>query len=94
MKKLIFVLISFIQVGTLVADDSWTPPIGIPVPPFGINETYRMYDDPGARNPDLVYQSSESGGYFTHYIDISNSNATDSGNPFGSIAKPRKSVPS
>ena len=93
MKKLFFVLISFVQVGTLVADDSWTPPIGIPVPTFGIEETYRMYDSQDARNTDLEYHESESGGYYTHYVDWKADGATDSHNPCGSRSKPRKTIP-
>jgi hypothetical protein len=50
----------------------WTPPIGIPMPPFGINE---------------------QAGPFTHYVDNTHPLATDSGNPNGSPALPRRTVP-
>src|SRR4030042_642005 len=72
---------------------SWTRPIGIPNPTFGINETYRMYDEESARNESLTYQASASGGYFTHYIDNTDPAATDDSNPYGSIAVPRLTVP-
>ena len=94
MRKLFFVLILLILVSTLTAAaDSWTPPIGIPVPSFGVEETYRMYDETSARNRALVYQTSESGGYFTHYVDVTDPAATDSKNSYGSIKKPRKTIP-
>ncbi len=76
-----------------MASDPWTLPIGIPVPGFGIVETYRMYDDPACRNPALTYQASAEGGFFTHYVDNTHPAATDTANPFGSIAKPRKTIP-
>jgi hypothetical protein len=81
----------------------WTLPIGIPDPGFGINETYRMYDNPAARNPSLTYTQNLEGGYYTHYIDSSSPNATDdiiyinsqpvSRNPYGSLSKPRVTIP-
>ncbi len=73
--------------------ETWKPPIGIPVPSFGIKETYRMYDEESARNPTLVYKESESGGYYTHYVDWTADGATDSGNPNGSRTKPRRTIP-
>jgi hypothetical protein len=76
---------------------TWTPPIGIPAPPFGILETYRMYDDadPAAtrRNPDLTYRESPVGGYYTHYIDNTHPASTDTSNPYGTASKPRKTLP-
>jgi hypothetical protein len=58
---------------------SWVPPIGIPVPPFGIYETV-----------DDLYGSA---GYYTHYVD--NSAACDDGNNAGrgSAAAPRCTIP-
>ena len=43
-------------------------PLGIPVPSFGINEDYKMYDDLNTRNNNLRYYESEDG-WYTHYID-------------------------
>jgi hypothetical protein len=71
----------------------WTPPIGIPMPEFGIFDTYRMYDDRTIRNPALTYQASDDGGYFTHYVDNTNPAATNTNNTYGSKAKPRWSIP-
>ena len=73
--------------------DTWQPPIGIPAPEFGISETYRMYDDPAKRNPDLTYTQNAEGGYYTHYVDNTDPNATDSGNPYGTAGCPRNTIP-
>lgn len=72
---------------------TWNPPIGIPRPDFGIEETYRMYDDPANRNPALPYTHNAEGGYYTHYIDNTDPSATDTDNPYGTIEKPRMTIP-
>ncbi len=72
---------------------SWIPPIGIPKPEFGIEETYRMYDNPDNRNPALNYTQNSEGGFYTHYVDMNSPNCTDTSNPYGSMAKPRLTVP-
>ncbi|MBN1506436.1 MAG: fibronectin type III domain-containing protein [Sedimentisphaerales bacterium] len=72
----------------------WVAPIGIPDPNFGVRETYRMYDDPANRNESLTYNASGAGGYYTHYVDKDHPSATNAGNPYGTIAKPRVSMPS
>ena len=61
---------------------AWTPPIGIPAPPFGINE-----GAPAVPNPWLT---STPGFY---YVDKSNPAATDSGNTYGTPALPRLTIP-
>lgn len=71
----------------------WVPAIGIPVPEFGVFETYRMYDNATNRNALLTYSQNSEGGFYTHYIDNTDPNATDSGNKFGTASKPRKSLP-
>jgi hypothetical protein len=72
---------------------TWQPPIGIPVPEFGIFETYRMYDTPANRNTELTYTQNAEGGYFTHYIDNTDPNATNTSNSYGSLSKPRLTIP-
>jgi hypothetical protein len=93
MATILLLLISVAQ--TIVPSDTeeWTPPIGIPKPPFGIDESYRMYDGQSARNPSLCYQPSKEGGYYTHYVDSTEPNATDKSNSYGTVDKPRKTVP-
>ncbi len=71
----------------------WVPPIGIPKPSFGIEETYRMYDEPANRNPDLDYTQNTEGGYYTHYVDCNHPAATDTDTPSGTASKPRKTIP-
>jgi hypothetical protein len=68
-------------------------PAGIPEPSFGLEETYRMYDNSLNRNSDLTYTQNTEGGYFTHYVDNTDANATDSSNTYGSVAKPRATIP-
>lgn len=95
MKKFMFLLILlFLEVNYINADESWKPPIGIPEPPFGINETYRMYDSEPNRNPALTYYESPSGGYYTSYVDPCYPGATNSGNTYGTESKPRLTIPS
>ena len=72
---------------------TWQPPIGIPRPPFGIEETYRMYDDPAKRNPALTYHQNAEGGFYTHYVDNTHPSATNSGNEYGTESTPRLTVP-
>jgi hypothetical protein len=93
MTSLFVLLISVVQASALAGADSWTPPIGIPEPSFGIEETYRMYDEPSARNPNLTYYASVAGGYYTHYIDYNHPSSTDSSNTYGSPSKPRSTIP-
>ncbi len=71
--------------------ETWTPPIGIPAPSFGITETYRMYDNPSNRNQNLTYTQNADGGFYTHYVDYQTGN--NSNNPFGTANNPRKTIP-
>ena len=72
-------------------------PIGVPAPEFGIEESHWMYADP-AHTYDYgsggePYRMGANGPY-THYVDRTDPNATDANNPFGTLAKPRLTVPS
>jgi len=80
---------SFFLASTLVyastvgaASAAWAPPIGIPAPAFGINEIA-----PAAPNPWTV----ATAGFY--YVDATKTAATDSGNPYGTPARPRKTIP-
>jgi len=74
--------------------DVWQPPIGIPMPEFGIFETHYMYEgqmyDFGS-GPE-PYKDAGNGPY-THYVDNTHPSATDSGNTYGSASKPRDTIP-
>jgi hypothetical protein len=61
---------------------SWTAPLGVPTPTFGINETA-----PPAPTP----WTAAVAGYY--YVDATKSTATDSSNPYGTPAKPRATIP-
>lgn len=51
---------------------AWDPPIGVPYPPFGIDQV---------------------AGAFTHYVDNTHPQATNTNNPNGSPSQPRLTVP-
>lgn len=77
----------------------YTAPIGVPMPQFGLFETHfsyagRRYDfnQNGTLEPDEVYPDAGSGPY-THYIDNTHPNATDTNNPYGSPSRPRMTIP-
>ena len=76
-----------------VSEASWLPPIGIPMPEFGIEETYRMYDDPAKRNPALTYTQNAEGGYYTHYVDNSVPCNNNNAGGFGNKDAPRCTIP-
>ena len=59
---------------------AYDPPIGIPAPEFGIDETV-----------ESIYGSAD---YYTHYVDNTDPEATDSGNPYGTADTPRLTFPS
>ncbi len=61
---------------------AWRPPIGIPTPLFGINETAPPPPDPW---------NTPTPGFY--YVDSTHASATDSGNPYGTPARPRGTIP-
>ncbi|MCU0918352.1 MAG: right-handed parallel beta-helix repeat-containing protein, partial [Planctomycetes bacterium] len=73
----------------------WTPPLGIPMPEFGVFETHRMYEgktyDFGS-GPES-YKDAGNGPY-SHYVDNAHPSATDTANPYGTPDKPRRTIPS
>ena len=79
-----------------VCSAEWTPPMGIPDPGFGITTTHQMYSDPATTYDfglgPVPYPATANGPY-THYVDVGGAAATDTGNPFGSPLKPRKTIP-
>jgi Bacterial Ig domain len=65
-----------------VGTGGWQPPIGIPMPTFGIVETA-----PARPSPWI----SAVPGYY--YVDATHANATDTNNPYGTPAQPRLTIP-
>src|SRR6185503_14129460 len=63
-------------------DAAWAPPIGIPAPSFGINEVARATPSP--------WTVSTPGFY---YIEPTKAGSTDTSNPYGTPAKPRRTIP-
>jgi len=72
----------------------WTPPIGIPMPPFGITQTHHLFAD---LSYDYGYgcepYRDAGNGPYTHYVDNTHPEATDYENPFGTPRRPRSSIP-
>jgi len=94
---ILFVLVLFVMafVGATARAD-WTPPIGVPVPPWGMTQTHMMYAEAGQTynygSGAEPYRIGPDGPY-THYIDNTDPNATDASNPYGTVAKPRLNLP-
>lgn len=65
---------------TALCAAAYQPPTGIPAPPFGIDETVAT-----------VYGTAD---YYTYWIDNTHPNSTDTNNPKGTPALPRKTIPS
>jgi hypothetical protein len=61
----------------------WAPPLGIPSPSFGIQESA-----PASPAPWVV----ETPGFY--YVDATNAGASDTGNTFGTPGHPRSTIPS
>jgi hypothetical protein len=70
-------------VPSVASAQSWTPPVGIPAPSFGITQ------QPPSR-PSSWPSAAASGFY---YVDRTHSAATDSSNQFGYPNRPRASIP-
>jgi hypothetical protein len=62
---------------------AYVPPVGIPAPPFGIDETAPAWPS--------AWPSGEAPGYY--YVDKDHAAATDTGNVYGTPNKPRVSIP-
>jgi hypothetical protein len=76
------------------AEAQWKPPLGIPAPSFGVQESHQMF---AGRTFDFgvgpePYRDAGNGP-FTHYIDNTSLAATDTANPYGTPARPRLTFP-
>ncbi|MGB2986143.1 MAG: right-handed parallel beta-helix repeat-containing protein, partial [Phycisphaerae bacterium] len=70
----------------------WTPPVGIPVPGFGIEQMHTMYAGELFQAGGFNYRDAGNGPY-THYVDNTHPDATDTDNPFGTPDRPRLRLP-
>jgi hypothetical protein len=64
----------------VVADAAWTPIIGIPEPPFGINETATAVPSP--------WDTETGGFYYINYLT-----GDDTGRTYGTPSAPRQTIP-
>jgi len=60
----------------------WRPPLGLPAPSFGLTQT--------APTPPAPWSSATAGFY---YVNATHGDADDLANPFGTPAKPRRTIP-
>ena len=73
------------------AKADYIPPIGIPAPSFGINESHMMYDGQTYSAGGFTYRDAGNGPY-THYVDNTHPNATNVANPYGTADTPRADI--
>jgi hypothetical protein len=71
---------------------AFDPPVGIPAPSFGIDDTHAVYVGQLYAAGGFVNRDSGSGPY-THYVDNSTPDCTDSGSEDGTEVIPRCSPP-
>ena len=71
---------------------AYDPPIGIPEPSFGIDETHRMYEGEFFTAGGFNYRDAGNGPY-THYIDNTAANCNDNNaGGYGTAAEPRCTI--
>jgi len=91
--RLLGIVLLFTGMQANANSDLYVPPIGIPAPEFGINESHTMYADSqyDFGNGDEPYKDAGYGPY-THYVDNSVA-CNDSGNRYGTKDNPRCNLP-
>ena len=82
MRPNAWVCVSVLAAAAGAAGAPWTPPLGVPVPGFGIVDVA-----PAAPQPWTVPVP----GFY--YVDSEQAAATDEGNPYGTPALPRRTIP-
>lgn len=71
---------------------AYVPPTGIPRPSFGIDQVHTSYSGQTYTAGGFAYRNAGNGPY-THYIDSTSSNCTDTSNTYGTVAVPRCNLP-
>ncbi len=96
--SLVLIINFFVILGVEITK-AYTPPIGIPDPDFGINESHTMYvgqkfdfDGDSILEEWEEYKDAGNGPY-THYINKNHPLATDKNNIFWTADLPRLSIP-
>jgi hypothetical protein len=82
LRSVILLFLVFVSEPRIASGQSWSPPIGIPAPSFGINQTA-----PADPNP---WAAAVPGFY---YVNQNASGATDASNPYGWPGRPRQTIP-
>jgi len=90
-RKLALAPITVLFVSSAVI--AYDPPIGIPAPTFGIDESHTMYsDDTYDFGAGATAYPDAGNGPYTHYVDNTHPNATNTDNLFGSPDRPRRDI--
>ena len=103
-SKLILTLLGFLpQVSALgvesetsVIDESIGPRLavqGIPQPGFGLQSPIEFSDQLDSGSTSGSAKRTADGSPYTHFVDNSHPNSTDSSNAFGTTERPRKTLP-
>lgn len=85
-------ILAAILISIHVAHGAWVPPIGIPVPPFGLTNTHWIYTNAGKTydfGTGAVAYPTTADGPYTHWVDNEHPSATDTANTYGSPTTPR-----
>ena len=80
--RIVALVALILSASALPAQAQWAPPIGVPAPSFGVVQTARAVPAP--------WTTATAGFY---YVDATHGASTDTSNPYGTPARPRKTIP-
>jgi len=92
LKRKLLIAAGFLMMGKAVLLFAWEPPIGIPRPSFGIEETHQMYAGQTFAAGGFAYRDAGHGPY-THYVDNSAACSDANNSGYGSPSEPLCRVP-
>ncbi|HUN80381.1 MAG TPA: Ig-like domain-containing protein [Phycisphaerae bacterium] len=84
--------VTFQRTLQILVDSTFHAPTGIPQPEFGVVQSHTMYS--GAQfdfGGSMENYRDAGNGPYTHYVDFNA--GSDSGNPFGTVDNPRRTIP-
>lgn len=90
--NIFFILITMTLLLAVPALAAYTPPTGIPLPSFGIDQLHTSYSGRTYTAGGFAYRDAGNGPY-SHYVDNTSSNCTDISNAYGTVTTPRCSLP-